>query len=183
MSIILQQLQLEFGDKFPELYATTSSYVKGLIGKPWWRDTKTLLASEGPLHEMTVQCLVHILEQQDVIEGYKAYTSYLSRWYGKSTGPNVTDSVDPVGQENVPFEWSTLGAWSLGRPPSSLEDDTAVEENVSDVPSWLSEAQADFLLAYHQANPSEVAEFFGITAKQARDKRNTLVGNKRRQLT
>lgn len=188
MTILQQQLELEFGEKFSTVKAKATSYVKGLIGKDWWRDRKVLLTSEGPLESMVEQCLMFIIEKGDVIEGYRAYTSHLTQWYGTSTGPNQTDLIDTNlgANESVPTlqNWTTMGEWSNGAAP--LGEQAPSEENVgvkeTPTPDWLSLEQADFLLAYEKASPADVAEFFGITQRQAREKRNTLVGNKRRQL-
>ena len=107
MTVQQQALKLELGEVYDEFIRRTESYIKGLIGKPWWYSTKQLLQNEGPLGRMVEHCLVYVVELEDRIEGYKAYTKYLTSEYGTSQPHNreraEMDSAGPRQTVSLPL--------------------------------------------------------------------------------
>ena len=166
-TIIEQQLELEFGDDYPNLKANTTSYVKGLIGKPWWLDRRSLIASEGPLENMVTDCLCRILEEGDRIRGFKAYTAYLSKFYGSGVKETPTDS-------------ELVEVWDKLCPVSF--DDTRSEIFVGDLPEWISKDQAEFMEAYARMNLDEVADIYELTPRQVTYRKQTIKRSVRRRL-
>ena len=159
-----QLLKLELGDDFQEFWNRTESYVKGLIGKPWWVSTKQLLECEGPLGKMVEHCLVYVVEKNDRIEGYKAYTNYLTSEYGTSLSRlhnydlGVLDNM--AAKEG---DQSLLGTQSPN------------ERKVSQsLPKWLSKEQADFLFMHHKMGMKETAEIVGLSQEQAWTRYSTI---------
>lgn len=168
-SIILQQLRIEFGEDFDELYNNTRSYVKGLISRPWWIDRGALVSSEGPLSRMVEDCLAHVVEKGDKQAGWQSYTSYLSSLYGRNvSNAKAVNSMDEA-QNRTGFLWSTLGQYNSSSPSSETLD---VESEVSDSP--LDEEHKDFLGVYYSLGVKRAAEEYGLTPKQARARRNTI---------
>ena len=137
MTIQQETLKLELGEVYQEFFKRTESYVKGLIGKPWWYSTKQLLQNEGPLYRMVEHCLVYVIELEDRIEGYKAYTSYLTSEYG--TGQphnNQRADMDPAGSIHQPTQVVS---------PSLLGDDAYNERVVGRLREWLKPEEEDFM--------------------------------------
>ncbi len=164
-SIQRQQLELAFGDAFKEAYANTRSYVKGLIGKSsWWVSQKQLLENEGPLSQMVEHCMLYILEEGGRTEGYKAYTSYLTKEYGTSQTRNTRHADIDV----LRYTPATTA------PSPSLEAQTPVErkvgENEDDLPPWLTKEQADFLYMHTKMGMPETARMLGIDEQSAWNK-------------
>ena len=181
-SIVLQQLELEFGDDFHDMYNNTKSYVKGLIGKPWWKDKWALIQSEGPLSSMVEQCMVYIYEAGDKLEGFKSYTSYLTDLYGSSVARNNTQSG---WYDSDLIVWSTMGTYNRMRSASRpLGSSTLTEEHVQDEDddSIFDDEHEDFLEVYVTMGAEAAAEEFGITQKQARARRNTIKATISRRL-
>jgi len=134
MTVQQQAIKLELGEVYNEFFRRTESYVKGLIGKPWWYNTKQLLQNEGPLGRMVEHCLIYVVELEDRIEGYKAYTNYLTSEYGTSqTHNNLRANMDLTG--NVRQTVS----------PSRLGDDTYSERDVGHLRKWLNKEEEDFM--------------------------------------
>lgn len=175
-TIMLQQLKLHFGDEFREIYNNTKSYVKGLIGRQsWWKDSWALVQSEGPLSRMVEDCLSYIIDEGDKEKGWKAYTSYLSKFYGTTGESSHIGNKTPF---NVSPFWTTLGEWS-NPSASPLSDTTGVEEHVSNSEESVTydlfeEDEADFIAVYSTMGAAAAAEEFGMTQEQARTRRNTI---------
>ena len=170
-TIMLQQLRIHFGEDFDELYANTQSYVKSLISRySWWIDSRAMLQSEGPLSRMVEDCLSHIVEQGDKVEGFKSYTSYLSQFYG-STKKDAKAVGEAYPSEETSVIWSTLGGTSDNPPSSSLlEDNTVVEDELH----FFSPEQADFIRVYSRLGVDGAMDEFNITRKQAYTRRNSI---------
>jgi len=153
-SLSVQALRLDFGDEFDDTWARTESYVKGLIGKPWWVSKKQLLNCEGPLGRMVEHCMVYQLEHLDRIKGYKAYTKYLTKEYGTSLKRNwlYIGSLDNV---------------AVAEAPVPSEDLTSSEHDRGNIPDWITEEQADFLTMYAKMGMAQTADMLGITNKRA----------------
>lgn len=173
-TIMLQQLELHFGDEFQERYNKAKSYVKGLIGKGWWVDKSAMLGSEGPLSRMVEDCLSHVIEKDDdVIAGYQSYTSYLTKLYGTSY-PSAASVSTEEAYNRSGFLWTTLGAYNN---PSLLGDETVVEDQVHDEAEemeFFDDAQAEFLEVYITLGPAAAAEIFNMTPQQAFNRRRTI---------
>lgn len=154
-TIQLQKIRLDLGKNFDEYWAKTNSYVKGLIGKPWWVNKQQLLACEGPITKMVEHCLIFVIEESDRIKGYKAYTTYLTLEYGTSQA-RLTKRVDMSTTDNV-----TPGLTHLkNQSPNENEDDEKI-------PDWLTKEQADFLFMHHKLGMPETAEMVGISEAAA----------------
>ncbi len=149
MSIQQQSLKLELGEVFDEFWARTESYVKGLIGKPWWHSTKQLLQNEGPLSRMTEHCLIYVVEQEDRIEGYKAYTNYLTSEYGTSQSHNTN-------HYNIALAEKTVASTLLGA-------DTYSEPKVSRNIDWLKEEDKDFMYVMQAVSVLETAAMMDMS--------------------
>lgn len=113
-TILEQQLELHFADDdYHKLRRQASNYVKGLISRHnWWRDSRSLVETEGPLSRMVSHLLVLVIEKGDYRLGCQAYTSYLSELYGASNGPVAKAfSLDalPSSASDQEVIWSTLG--------------------------------------------------------------------------
>lgn len=156
--IQLQRIEIELGNDFPEFWARTESYVKGLIGKPWWANKKQLLSCEGPLGKMVEHCLLYIIEKNDRIEGYKAYTHYLTSEYGSSLSRiRKTTNLGALNYATVQAGDQVL----LGTQSPS-------EEKVSEeIPEWLTAEQTDFLFMHYKMGMAQTAKAAGMTEKQA----------------
>ena len=167
-SLTLQALRLDMPGDFDDHWARTTSYVKGLIGRPWWTSVKQLLANEGPLGKMVELCLVYQLEEGDRILGYKAYTSYLTAEYGSNIARNRLTSVD----------YDEITALEKVAPVP-LGDQASTDTNVVEIPDWITEEQADFLTMYTKMGIGPTAEALGITVDQAWGKRRTINAKRR----
>jgi hypothetical protein len=131
MTVQQQALKLELDEVFDEFWVHTESYVKGLIGKPWWHSTKQLLQNEGPLYKMIEHCLVYVVEEGDRIEGYKAYTAYLASEYGTSQKHN-TERAELMDGRLVVSQ----------APLEALADNERVVRHFGE---WLSTEEQDFM--------------------------------------
>ena len=134
MTIQQQSLKLELGEVYEEFSKRTESYVKGLIGKPWWFSTKQLLQNEGPLYRMVDHCLIYVVELGDRIEGYKAYTNYLTSEYGTGQVHN-----------NQRADFNTVSTSAKTVSPSRLGDDAYSERDVRRLELWLNKEEQDFM--------------------------------------
>jgi hypothetical protein len=174
-TIMLQQLELHFGEEFQTLYNNTRSYVKSLISRPWWVDRKALIDSEGPLSRMVEDCLARVVEKGDKQEGWQSYTSYLSSMYG-STNSHAKSVLRDDSWNQDSFVWSTLGAYSNGAPQEFLPpvgDTLVVEDDMSD-DSPFDEEHKEFLQIYSTLGVDAAAEIYDMTPEQARTRRNTI---------
>ena len=131
MTVQIQALKLELGEVFDEFWARTESYVKGLIGKPWWHSTKQVLANEGPLGRMVEHCLMYVVEEGDRIEGYKKYTAYLASEYGTSQKHNTLRAPLMDGRQVI--------------SKAPLEANADNERVVPPIDEWLNEEDQDFM--------------------------------------
>ena len=131
MTVQQEALKLELGEVYDEFWARTESYVKGLIGKPWWHSTKQVLQNEGPLYKMVEHCLMYVIGEGDRIAGYKAYTAYLASEYGTSQKHNTL---------NAPL---MEGALASSRAP--LEALATSERDVPPLDEWLTKEDQDFM--------------------------------------
>ena len=154
LSVTTQAIRLELGDLYEEYYARTTSYVKGLIGKGWWADTTQLLNCEGPLSKMVDHCLVYVIEEADRIEGYKAYTSYLTNEYGTTKNHNLLH--DWVDDNTLAKEGSSSSLTSI--PYEHLVQTTEA--------LYLDESEVDFLYAHQKMGMHDTAELFGMTHEE-----------------
>lgn len=174
-SIILQQLKLEFGNNFDDLYANTRSFVKSLISRNWWKDKNILLQSEGPLSLMVEQCLVHVFEHQDKVSGFKAYTSYLTGLYGSTNSAANHVPYDAVDIADKHIAWSTVGDWATSSPFGLPSETTSTEHLVEHViPDWISLEQAEFMETYARTGPQVTAELLGMDKQKVRDRQRTI---------
>ncbi len=166
-SLTLQALRIDWykEDDFDEDYQRTTNYVKGLIGKSWWISKGQLLSNEGPLSRMTEVCMVYQLEARDRENGYAAYTKYLTDEYGGGITRNRMAVRSRLREE------STV--------PVPFAAQTHVEENGVELPTWLTDEQADFLVMYSKMGMDQVAEMLGITMEKAWNYRR-MIQNKRR---
>jgi len=134
MTIVQETLKLELGEVYQEFFNRTESYVKGLIGKPWWFSTKQLLQNEGPLYRMVEHCLIYVVELGDRIEGYKAYTNYLTSEYGSGqVHNNQRADMDQAGMVRPVVSSSHLG------------DNAYNERDVRRLENWLDKEEQDFM--------------------------------------
>ena len=155
-TVQLQAIRLEFGDEFKDTYARTQNYVKGLIGKPWWHSKKMLLNGEGPLSKMTEHCLIFEIEKGNRIEGYRAYTAYLTSEYGTSLS-RLSKHADVQSLDGIPA--------LVGDPTLLVE--TPHEDKVGELPEWLSAEQADFLFMHMKVGMPEAATMTGVSEEAA----------------
>ncbi len=155
-SVQIQAIRLEFGDLFDDTWARTNNYVKGLIGQPWWNSKLMLLNGEGPLSKMTEHCIIYQIEKGNRLEGYRAYTAYLTQEYGSSL-TRLRKQVPLESLDGIPA--------IVGDP--TLQVDTPTEEKVGDLPEWLSAEQADFLFMHMKVGMEEAADMTGVSEKAA----------------
>ena len=134
MTIQQQTLKLELGEVYEEFFRRTESYVKGLVGKPWWYSTKQLLQNEGPLYRMVEHCLIYVVELEDRIAGYKAYTNYLTSEYGSGQLHN-NQRADMMATGSV---HQTVSSPLLGGNAYSERDVRRLRE-------WLPAEDEDFM--------------------------------------
>ena len=134
MTIQQQTLKIELGEVYEEFFKRTESYVKGLVGKPWWYSTKQLLQNEGPLYRMVNHCLIYVVELENRIEGYKAYTNYLTSEYGTSQVHN-----------NLRAEFDAIGSSAKTVSSTHLGDDAYSERVVGRLEKWINKKDQDFM--------------------------------------
>ena len=82
-TIIQQQLELHFGDTYPNVVSQTVRFCKTVVDKPWWgQNRNVLLNNEGGMSGMRTHALTYIIELEDITLGLKAYGKYLRSEYG-----------------------------------------------------------------------------------------------------
>ena len=156
-TIQLQAIRLEYGDQFTAVYDRTTSFVKSLIAKPWWVNQSILLNGEGPLSKMTEHCLIYEIEKGNRMEGYKAYTAYLTLEYGSHIARH-TKHADIQALDGIA---------AIAGDPASLKAEPPVKELVGEIPKWLSKEQADFLYMHSKAGIPETAAMTGMSETAA----------------
>lgn len=166
-TIQLQALRLDWNGDFDDDYARTSSYVKGLIGKPWWISKKQLLDCEGPLSKMVEVCLVYQFEADSRIDGYAAYTKYLTKEYGTTQARNR--------------KWSDETRHNIVSPVmvSPFEDLTSSEQTLGEIPDWITEEQRDFLTMWTKMGMEEAAAILGVPVDRAWEMRRNITAKVR----
>jgi hypothetical protein len=107
--------------------------------------------------------MLYVLEKGERIEGYKAYTAYLTSEYGSAYARNNYHvSIDALAYTPVPTV------------PVSSESQTSVEKNVPKIPNWMNEEQKDFLQMYANMGMAQTAEMYNLSNKKAWQKYRNL---------
>lgn len=166
-SIQIQALRLDWLGDFDDDYARTRSFVKGLIGKPWWHSVKQLLANEGPLGRMAEVCMVYQFEADSRQGGYAAYTKYLTQEYGRTLTRNKKWGVADLN--------NTVPTVS----PSPLEDLAYTKKKLEEIPDYITEEQRDFLTMYGKMGMDQLADLMDIPLRRAWDIRRNIQGKVR----
>ena len=152
MTVQQQALKIELGEVFNDFWARTESYVKGLIGKPWWQSTKQLLQNEGPLGRMVEHCLIYVVEEGERIAGYKAYTAYLASEYGTSQKHNTAESY------RVSMD---MAVRTIGKP--LLRDLADSEPELRRFDDWISPEEKDFMETVGNVKAREAAAMLDMS--------------------
>ena len=97
-ALIVEQLELHFGENYADTTLQATKFCATIIGKPWWRNRQTLLNNEGGLSGMRLTALMAIAEKEDIGVGLKAYGRYLRQEYGTTRTVLVS-----LNEESVAF--------------------------------------------------------------------------------
>ncbi len=180
MSITEQQLELHFGDDYPDVRKQSAKFVQRLLSRSWFGNNRqAMLENEGGSSNMAIQALMSIIEHNgEIREGLNAYSNRLTLEYGskKLTDLPLNDDLEHTSRETRPAPFP-VGEELGSKEPSSLGSD-------GDVFLPLTDTEIDFFSTLASVKDiRETSSLLGITYKEGRKvyQRVTMRGKRRLQ--
>lgn len=143
--IIDEQIQLELGDDYPKALKATRKYISKVIQNAdrWGSSSAAQVSGEGGMNSMMRNCLLHIVEQQNIEDGLERYGRELASEYMSGSRNKNTVSYEVLldstrGHTSDQYLDGQRESLRTPLPYASVSEDSRLEptdeENDDDLP-------------------------------------------------